>query len=81
MQNATLVITNIGQPVKQMDIADLAEKLVDACAQKISIVNREILSLNPKKQKPTFATAHPLKKFNQTKQNHRQRFLTRTNCK
>lgn len=83
MQNATLIIADVGQPVERMGIADFAEKIIAKYLQKVSILNREILSLNqkPEKTKPEFNMRHPLKQFNQTKQIYRQRFLNRTKCK
>ena len=81
MQNATLVITDAERPVERMGIADFAEKLIEEHAQKIAIVNSEILSFNHKDKKPEFNPQHTLKKFNQTKQIYRQRFFNRTNHK
>ena len=81
MQNATLVIADVERPVERMGIADFAEKLIEEHAQKIAIVNSEILSFNHKDKKPEFNPQHTLKKFNQTKQNYRQRFFNRTNHK
>lgn len=83
MQNATLVIADVAQPVERMGIADFAEKIIAKYLQKASILNREILLLNQKleKNKPEFNMRHPLKQFNQIKQINRQRFFNRTRCK
>ncbi len=83
IQDATLIIADVGQPVERMGIADFAEKIVAKYLQKVSILNREILLLNQKleKNKPECNMQHPLKQFNQTKQTYRQRFFNRTRCK
>ena len=83
MQNATLIIADVGQPVERMGIADFAEKIIATHLQKVSILKREILLLNQKleKNKPEFNMRHPLKQLNQTKQTYRQRFFNRTRCK
>lgn len=83
IQNATLIIADVGQPVERMGIADFAEKIIAKYLQKASILNREILLLNQKleKNKPEFNMRHPLKQFNQIKQINRQRFFNRTRCK
>ncbi|MBP5485483.1 MAG: hypothetical protein J6Y07_02135 [Alphaproteobacteria bacterium] len=82
IKKATLIITDVGQPVKRMDIADFAEKLVSEYAQKIVETNK-ILLLNqkPKKTKSELNMRHPLKQFNQTKQTYKQRIFNRTNHK
>ena len=80
MQNATLIIADVERPVERMSIADFAEKLIEEYAQEIATVNHEIL-LHKQKNKPEFNPQHTLKKFNQTKQIYRQRFLNRTKCK
>ena len=84
IHQATLVIADCSKPVERMDIAILAEKLVNEAIHKISIINHELFLLNnqkPKKQKPEFNYAQSLKQFNQIKQINRKKFLTRTNCK
>ena len=83
IQDATLIIADVGQPVERMGIADFAEKIIAKYLQKVSILNREILLLNQKleKNKPEFNMRHPLKQFNQIKQINRQRFFNRTRCK
>ena len=83
IQDATLIIAEVEQPVERMGIAGFAEKIVEQYLQKVSILNREILLLNQKleKNKPEFNMRHPLKQFNQTKQTYRQRFFNRTKCK
>ena len=83
IQDATLIIADVGQPVERMGIAGFAEKIIEKYLQKVSILNREILLLNQKleKNKPEFNMRHPLKQFNQTKQTYRQRFFNRTRCK
>lgn len=83
IQDATLIIADVGQPVERMGIADFAEKIIAKYLQKVSILNREILLLNKKleKNKPEFNMRHPLKQFNQTKQTYRQRFFNRTRYK
>ena len=80
IQNATLIIADIGQPVERMGIADFAKELIDEYAQKLVILNHEFLLLDqkPKKTKSEFNMRHPLKQFNQTKQTYRQRFFNRT---
>lgn len=83
IQKATLIIADVGQLVKRMDIADFAEKLFSEYAQKIAIETNKILLLNqkPKKTKSELNMRHPLKQFNQTKQTYRQRIFNRTNHK
>lgn len=83
IQDATLIITDVGQPVERMGIADFAEKIIAKYLQKVSILNREILLLNQKleKNKPECNMQHPLKQFNQTKRKYGQRFFNRTRCK
>ena len=84
IHRANLVIADCPKPVKRMDIAILAEKLVNEEIHKISIINHELFLLNnqiPKKQKPEFNYAQSLKQFNQTKRIQRQRFFNRTNYK
>ena len=83
IQDATLIIADVGQPVERMGIADFAEKIIATHLQKVSILKREILLLNQKleKNKPEFNMRHPLKQLNQTKQTYRQRFFNRTRCK
>ena len=80
MQNATLIIADVERPVERMGVADFAEKLIEEYAEKIATSNHEIL-LHKQKNKPEFNPQHTLKKFNQTKQIYRQRFLNRTKCK
>ena len=83
MQNATLVIADVAQPVARMGIADFAEKIIDEYAQKFVILKHEFLLLNqkPTKTKSELNIRPPLKRFNQTKQIYRQRFFNRTNHK
>lgn len=84
IHRATLVIADCSKPVERMDIAILAEKLINEAIHKISIINHELFLLNnqkPKKQKTEFNYAQSLKQFNQTKRIQRQRFFNRTNCK
>jgi hypothetical protein len=83
IQDATLIIADVGQPVERMGIAGFAEKIVEQYLQKVSILNHEFLLLDqkPKKTKSEFNMRHPLKQFNQTKQKYRQRFFNRTRCK
>jgi len=65
----------------RMAIAVLAEKLVDETIHKVSILAHEISSFNKnaKQQKPIVRNS--LNQFHQTKQNYKQKFLTRTQCK
>ena len=83
IQNATLIIADVGQPVERMGIADFAEKIIAKYLQKVSILNREIFLLNQKtkKTKPETNLRQTLRQFNQTKQTYRQRFFNRTRCK
>lgn len=83
VQNATLIIADVEQPVEHMSIADFAERLVDNKIQEILKMKREILLFNqqPQKIKPDLNIRPPLKQFIQTKQIHKQRVFNRTNCK
>ncbi len=81
MQNATLVIADVAQPVKRISIADFAIKLVNNKIQEVLTMKREILLFNQKTQKIKSNLNMPLKQFNQIKQINRKNFLTRTNCK
>ncbi len=83
IQDATLVIADVGQPVRRMEIADFAKELIDEYAQKLVILNHEFLLFDqkPKKTKSEFNMRHPLKQFNQTKQKYGQRLFNRTRCK
>lgn len=77
---ATIVILpgeqNLDEIFDQIQEFTIPPRLVDMFPQDIDIIVPK-----PKQKPKTFTRNYPVKQFDKTKQNYRQRFLTRTRCK
>ena len=73
---ATIVILPDNKNLDEIFAQILPEHLIDILPKNIDIIVPK-----PKQKPKTFTHNYPVKQFDKTKQNYRQRFLTRTRCK